>query len=314
MPEELGVEIKAYDKASGVLNHVGQRMGILNKQGLAMGVAFAGVNMAMQAVMQAFQAMIQQITQGVQKYRDFEDAIAEVNTMLIEETEHYLPEMKGAVEELSVTWGKSAIDLAQGMYQVLSASVEASKAVRFLGVSTKAAVAGLTSVETAVDGLTTVINAYGLQAEDATRISDIMFQTVKRGKIRFEELAGSMGYVAPIAAQFGIAFEAVAASMATMTKQGIKANMAARTLRMVITSLSAPADQAKTAAMGYGLTLDGLHLSIVGLEGVLDEINNALGDNKTAFADLFPNVRALSGMLALTANDAALFKDDKSDV
>lgn len=310
MAEDIGLNIKAYDNASGVLNRVSGRMGILNKQGIAMGIGFAATHMAMQMVMQQFQKLKQHIMDGVNAWRSFEDSMAEVNTMLQGTSEKYLPEMRTAIEELSVQWGKSADDMARGMYQVLSASVDAAQAISVLEVAATASVAGLTNVETAVDSITTVLNAYGEGASRAAHISDVMFKTVQRGKLRFEEMSASMAYTVSIASKAGVAFEEIAAAMATMTKQGIKANMAARGLRMVIADMLSPSDEATKAASEYGITLGGLHLRVVGLGGIVTELTDALGTNAAAYAKIFPNVQTLSAVLALTSQNAKLFKDD----
>ena len=46
----------------------------------------------------------------------------------------------------------------------------------------KLATGGVTDVETAADGLTTVLNAYGAEAGSATDVSDALFVALKAGK------------------------------------------------------------------------------------------------------------------------------------
>ncbi|MHA1971378.1 MAG: phage tail tape measure protein, partial [Candidatus Hodarchaeales archaeon] len=308
--DRMDIQIRAHDQATRVLDRIAGKFGVTTRHGLAMGAAFAGINLAVQALQRTVGSFIDYINESSEAYRDFSDAMAEVNTMLSEETERLLPDMSKAILDMSVRWGKSAVDLAHGMYQILSASVDATKGIRFLEVASKAATAGLTSVETAVDALTTVINAYGLQAEDAERISDIMFETIKRGKLRFEELAQNLGYVVNIAAEAGVGFEEVSAAFATMTKQGISADKAARSLRQLINSIVSPTEEAKNQAAEYGVVLDGLHFSVVGLTGFLNELNDALGMNKTAYSEIFDNIRALSAVYALTSQNVKLFTKD----
>ena len=42
-------------------------------------------------------------------------------------------------------------------------------------------------------GIAAVLNAYGMSADEATAVSDVMFQTVKRGVLTFGELANTIG-------------------------------------------------------------------------------------------------------------------------
>jgi len=247
------------------------------------------------------------VDEGVQKWRKFEDQMAEINTMLDDTEKKHLVPMREAIEDLAVKWGKSANDMADAMYQTLSASVDAGRAIEFLGVASKVATAGLSTVERAVDVLTTILNAYGMTVSEADRVSDVLFKTVKEGKLRFDDLASALGFVVPIAAQMGVTIEELTTALATLTKQGINANMAARGLRVVFNNILRPTEEATDAAQEYGIMLDGLHFSVVGLSGFIDELNEGLGENRLALAEMFPNVRALSAILALTAQEGDIF-------
>ena len=297
--DRMDVQIRAHDQASGVLTHISRRMGIFNQQGIAMGVAFAGVTMGINAAMSAIKGFIQGLKEAFEKAVEFEKGIAKVNTMLSGTSEKYLPAMRQAIMDMSVEFGKSTTDLSEGMYQVLSASVDASEAIDVLRQATRAAVAGFTSVETAVDAATTVMNAYGMQAIEIRHINDVMFKAVQRGKMTYEEFAGSLGYVAKMAADAKISFETIAASFATLTRQGIKANMAARGLRQLMASLIAPTEEQSTVAQKQGIILNDLSLEVLGLEGQLNKMNEATNGSVGAMKELIPNIRALQAGLGL---------------
>ena len=52
----------------------------------------------------------------------------------------------------------------------------------FLETAQKGAVAGVSDVSTAVDGLSSVVNAWGEKNITAAQASDLMFTAVKEGK------------------------------------------------------------------------------------------------------------------------------------
>jgi len=296
------VIIQAHDKASSILNHIGKRLGILSKEGLAMGVAFAGVNLAIGAVSQGFAKLQEWIDGGIRKFREFDKTMSEVATMLSQMDERYLPGMRKSIEEMSIVFGKSAVDLGRAMYQILSAGVEASGAVDVLRASAKLATATLTDVETAVDAVTTVLNAYGMSAQQVDYITNIMAKTIQLGKLRMDELAGSLGYVVPIAAKAGVSFEEISAAIATLTKQGIDAHMASRGLRQVLNTLISPTEESKEAMVNLGISYDDLTLRALGLQGTLNLINEATSGQIGLISQLIPNVRALTAALGLMAN------------
>ena len=85
----------------------------------------------------------------------------------------------------------------------------------------KLAKGGFTDGAKAVDVLTTAINGYGLQAEDATRVSDLLITTQNLGKTTVDELASSMGPVIKMADNANFSIGELSAAYALMTKNGI---------------------------------------------------------------------------------------------
>jgi TP901 family phage tail tape measure protein len=102
-------------------------------------------------------------------------------------------------------------DLTHGLYDIISAGIDASKSIEFLGIAAQAAVGGVTDVSTAVDGLTSVVNAYRQQQLGVKQASDEMFAAVRLGKTTFGELSQHMGQTVAIAAGANVAFADVAA-------------------------------------------------------------------------------------------------------
>jgi hypothetical protein len=163
----------------------------------------------------------------------FRASMAEVKTMLGDD-KTMLPELTNQVRALSAEFGLAKDTLAGGLYNALSAGVPAGNAIDFLRVASKAAVGGVTDVDTAVDGLTTVLNAYGIEASKIGQVSDIMFTVVKEGKITFEELAQNIGQVAPFAKVAGVGIEDLSAMIATLVKVD-KPERAMTSLRQAMT-------------------------------------------------------------------------------
>ena len=239
----------------------------------------------------------------------FEMELANVSTMLDEQTMAYLPGYETELTKLAIKYGQSTATLSKGLYDILSASIKASDALDFLEVSARTAIGGFVSTAIAVDALTTIINAYGLNAADAARISDILSATVKRGKITFEELAGTIGHVVSIAAAAGLSFEQASAAIATMTRSGIDANMAMTALKGIITGFMKPTDEAaKLAKDKFGLALNTATLRTIELTGALELLKNATAEE---IAIIFPNVRALLGVASARKSLTALINDYK---
>jgi TP901 family phage tail tape measure protein len=244
----------------------------------------------------------------VEAGRAFSKTWALTTTMLNVSAEE-TAKMRRQLMQLSPTLG-TAKDLAWGMYQVLSASVPAENAVSFLAEASKAAIAGATDTFTAVDALTTVLNAYGMEAEKVTKVSDIMFQTVQRGKTTYPQLAGALGTVVPMAAQVGVSFEEIGAAVATLTRQGIDVNTTTTQLRQILATVLGPGAAATSMARQLGLEFSSTAVKTKGLVGFLQDVLVKTGGNVDVLNVLFGNIRALSGVMGLAANGAKEFSGD----
>ena len=236
---------------------------------------------------------------------DFEYGMAEVAT-LVDTSVVDMREMSSAVLEMSGKFGQAAKGITKGLYQAISAGVDATKAIEFMNVAGEAAIAGITNIDTAVDGLTTILNSYGLGVEHARRISDEMFQTVKEGKLVFADIANVIGRCSTMAANLGVESSHLQAALATLTKVGMNAHQSATAIRAIFTGLLKPTADAAAAAQRYGVRLDSAAVAQMGFAGYMRHVRTQLEANtgsqremNEALAALFPNIRGLTGVMAL---------------
>jgi len=278
--------------------------GMWKKMAVGVGIA-GGVTLAVRMLKNQFSDMV---TTG----REFESEWANVTTMMNSSGEE-ARQMRDELINLSPTLG-STTDLARGMYQVLSASIPEDAAILFLESAAEAAVAGVTDTATAVDALTTVINAYGLEAGDVTSISDVMFETVKSGKLTYAELAASLGTVISPAASTGVKFTEISAALAEMTKKGIPAQTATMQLRQVLMGILAPSTGAAENMDKLGIAYGENALQTQGLAGWLVQLREKTGGSADAIAGIIENARSLTGVLALTGTGTEGLTDAVADM
>ena len=138
--------------------------------------------------------------------------------MLDDQAMHHMPAYSRSVRRLAKDYRDSTGSIGKGLYDILSAGVTPGKALRVLEVSAKAAKAGRSDTATAVDGITTILNAYQFEAERAASVSDLMFTVVKDGKITFQQLAENIGTIAPTAKAARLELVDLAAVIATAVK------------------------------------------------------------------------------------------------
>ena len=196
---------------------------------------------------------------------------------------------------------KGPQELAEAMFFIASAGLRGKSALDVLRSSAQLSAIGLGETKTVADLLTSAVNAYGEEALSAAYASDVLVNAVRLGKLEADSLAGSVGRVLPIASAMGVSFEEVGGIMAAMSKTGTDAATATTQLRAIMVSLLSPSEQANAVLTELGLTQQGVRDVIMedGLWPALLLLNDAVGDNTSKFAELFPNVRALAGVMDL---------------
>lgn len=228
-------------------------------------------------------------------------------------TDAEIAQLSDTFVEMSTDISKTtdtAKNLAAGFYQIQSSGFAGAGAMEVLEKATKAGSAGLSTTAVAATALAGTLNAYGLGADQAGRISDVLFETVNRGVVSFDELGGSIGQVVGTAAQSGVSFETVSAAIATMTKQGLSGAESVVSLNQLLLSLIKPSEDAAAAIQSLGYSSGQAMLDALGLQGTLQALSDAGYNSTEAMASLFPNVRALRGALALTGEGAQMFVED----
>lgn len=237
---------------------------------------------------------------------EFSAAMAEVNTLLSGNTE--MPRLTQEAKNLAAQFGGSPTQQAQAFYQAISAGAgNAEQATALLTAANKLAIGGVTDVTTAVDGLTSVTNAYGINTAEASRVSDAFFVAMRAGKTTVGELSGSIGKVAATAATAGLSFEETVGSISALTTQGIGTAEAVTGLKATLSNILKPSKAASDAAKELGVDFSLAGLQSKGLAGFLDELVTATGGSEEKLLDLFGSTEALNTVFALTGGAAETF-------
>lgn len=245
-------------------------------------------------------------TAGFKLHSDFANGIAKVST-LVDTTVVSMQKVSEEIRAVSDETGAGVADLAESTYQAISAGVDAGHAVGFVKDMTIAAKAGFTDTTTAVNGVTTVLNAYGKSAEEATAITDQMLLAQNFGKTSFGEMAQSMGNVIPIAAQLNVSTQELFGSIAVLTKNGIRTSEAITGLKAAYSNILKPSSEAGKLAASLGMDFSAAHLKSVGWVKFLDEVKTATGGDAEKMAQLFGSVEALNSVLVLTGKGSGDF-------
>ena len=245
---------------------------------------------------------------------DYETALAKVGT-IADGTKVPMETMSKEIMALSNSTGIAATALADDVYNAISAGQDTADAVNFVTYSTKLAKAGFAESAQTLDVLTTILNAYGLEADEVGRVSDMLIQTQNKGKVTVAELSSVMGKIIPTAKSNGVALEQITAGYAIMTSKGIAAAETTTYMNSMLNELGksgTTADKALRAAAGKGfkeLMAEGKSLS-----EVLNILQEDAAKGGKSLADVFGSAEAGKAAVALLSDGVEDFNEQVANM
>ena len=314
---EVGADTSELDKGlDGAEKSVNKFSKNVKKTGAAIGAGMskagkgltAGVTLPLAAVGAGFMAL-----SG--KAANFEKQMNEVFTLLPGMSQEAMDAMTDDVLKFSREMGVLPTETVPALYQAISAGVPKENVFDFMTIASKASIAGVTDLETAVDGITSVVNAYGSDVIDARKTSDLMFTAVKLGKTDFDSLSKSLFNVIPTASALGVEFGDVTAALASMTAQGTPTSVATTQLRQLLVEMS----KAGTAASKSFEDIAGVGFQAFieqggNVQDALKIMEQAAAENDVALQDMFGSVEAGQAALALTGKGAEGFANNIAEM
>lgn len=248
--------------------------------------------------------------QAVKDFAVFEKSMSKVNTML-KVSQKELKAYGNELLDISVKTGVARDQITEGAYQALSAGVSSKELTSFMETATKASVAGFATVETSVDAITTVLNAYNMEASEAESVTDKLLTIQANGKTTVAELGQYLSQVIPIAAAVGVSFDDVGGAISQLTASGTPTAQATTQIKSALAELS----KEGTTANIIFTEMSGKSFQNFIAEG--GSLSEALGVMETysvktgkSMLDLWSSVEAGQAALGLTGKNAEKFKEN----
>lgn len=240
---------------------------------------------------------------------DFEDSMAKVMT-IADETVMSYDNMKSAILDLSNQTGISANEIANNVYDAISAGQSTADAVNFVTNSTKLAKAGFAEAGQSLDLLTTIMNSYGLEASEVNEVSDTLIQTQNLGKVTVAELSSDMGKLIPTAKSVGVNLEQVSTGYALMTSKGIKSAESTTYMNSMLNELGKSGTTASdTIKELTGKSFQELIASGSTVGDVLAIMSDNATKNGQSLADMFGSSEASKAAMILATDSGNAFNE-----
>jgi len=210
------------------------------------------------------------------------------------------------VREMASEFAVSSSEAADALFFITSAGLRGSDAMEALEGSLKASAIGMGQTKDIAKLASAAMNAYGSDTLSAANATDVVTASIREGSIEADELAAVMGSVLPVASNMGVQFHEVGAALAAMSRTGTGAAEGATQLNAILAGLLAPSSKAEDALIEMGLSSAGLKKQIKdeGLLAALHTLKTSFDANAKGAETVFPNIRALKGVLDLLGSGA----------
>lgn len=141
------------------------------------------------------------------------------------------------------------------------------------------AAAGQTDLATTADIAASALNGFGLSADQAGRVADVLAKSSIDTNADITDLGYAMKYVAPVAANMGVSIEEATAAIGELSNAGIKGEMAGTQLRAILLALASPSKDA-------AFYMERLGVSIKDSAGNIKPLSTIIGDLQKSFTRL----------------------------
>lgn len=313
----FATKLKNIAKASAEAGASGGGVGALGSalKGIA-GLATGPVGATVVAIGALTAATAGFAVKAVQASGNFQKGMNMVYTMLPNASQQTKDKLSKDVLDLSQKYGQAADNISASMYQALSAGVAANDVKGFLDVAQQATIAsGLNDTAIAVDGISSVVNAFGAKNISAKKASDLMFTAVRKGKTTFGEMASSIAQVSPVASSLGVQFSDLTAVVATMTAKGTPTSETMTQMKAAFSEFSKGSSKAsKEFKAATGKSFKDFIAQGGNLQTAMQALDQHAQKSGKNINEFFGSVEAGSFALSVTGKNAKDFAENMKEM
>jgi TP901 family phage tail tape measure protein len=235
---------------------------------------------------------------GLQKFNEFNKGMARIEA--VASGGKVDAGLRRLAKELSQKTGRDVKESIEGIYQAMSAGVPRDNIFEFMRTAARAAVVDGSAMATSVDGLTSILNAFGMAYSEAGEVAIKMQKTVNNGKTTIEELGTSLSKVTSFAATMGVSIDDVLAAVATLTSKGDTTSEAVTQISAAILSVNEELGDGAFATHGFIKSLQIMREKAEGSANVLRKMTG--------------RKEGMSAILKLTDGSMVKFIDTMEDL
>ena len=209
----------------------------------SMTIASKGLAAGMAVVRSPITAFTFAIDSAVNSFGDFEKEMANFRS-IAQPTEKDLKSITKQIEGLGATTVFTSKEVAVAATELARLGRSAKDIEGILPGAVNLAIATQTEIAEAAKVSTVIMNQFGLEAKDSSKVADLMTAAFSKSALSMDKLRESMRYIGPNAAKTGVSLKEVTSALAVLADQGIQSSIAGTGMRQILLQLSMSSSKA----------------------------------------------------------------------
>jgi TP901 family phage tail tape measure protein len=187
-----------------------------------------------------------------------------------------LDRLKQQALDLGAATQFSAKEAADGMGAFASAGFTADQIYAAMPGTLDLAAAGQLNVGRAAEIAKDILGQFGLEAQSSGHLADVLAQAGADASGSLEDMANSLKYAGPFAAQLGMSVEETTAALIGLDQAGIRGEQAGTSLRGVFASIVAPSSDAAKVLSDLGVSITDTSGKMLPFSQVMEQLKGKL--------------------------------------
>lgn len=227
---------------------------------------------------------------SVKVFSDFESQMSRVKAISGATGDEFLA-LSDKAREMGSSTKYTATESGQAFEYMAMAGWKTEQMLEGIAPVMNLAAASGEELGTVSDIVTDALTAFGLEAQDAARFTDVLAATATNANTNVGMMGESFKYAAPVAGSLGYSIEDVSLALGLMANNGIKADMAGTALRNMMQRMAKPTKESAAAMDRLGVYLSDDEGKMYSLREILDQLRSSFGQINMPI-ETFNNVMA----------------------
>lgn len=264
------------------------------------GATLFGVQAGLMANYMVMNTVQGSISGGVQFTGQLDESLRNLQAITVV-TDENLGRLREKILDVSQATKFFATDIADAAVTLGQAGFSSDEIENSIESVALLATATGTDLAKSVDIATSVLGVFNMESSQMSSVADTMTAAVNNSKLNIDKLTLGLQYAGNTAAQSGVSFEELTASLGAMANAGIRSGSTLGTgMRQIMIALQKPSGEFSATLDRLGLTMEDVNLQTNGLYGVMQNLKD--GGFTAADAIRSFEVRAAAAFNALAGN------------